>query len=146
MAENQGGGDKLIYFLIGAGIGAITALFFAPKAGRKLRWDIADATRKGLDYARDTGHEIGERASTYYQTSAQRVSDREIYRRLCSGSSAQTHSLKRILPFVSLFPLFRILYIDPIFNSTTTSFKPPRQPVADGVRKSPCMCSSHLRM
>ena len=41
MAENQGGGggggDKLVYFLIGAGIGAITALLFAPKSGSELR-------------------------------------------------------------------------------------------------------------
>lgn len=64
MAENRGGGsDKLVYFLIGAGIGSIIALLFAPKAGTGLRSEIADATRKGLDYARDTGHEIGERAS-----------------------------------------------------------------------------------
>jgi len=79
MAETQGGGggggDKLVYFLIGAGIGAITALLFAPKAGSELRSEIADATRKGLDYARDTGREIGERASDYYQTGVDRASD-----------------------------------------------------------------------
>jgi gas vesicle protein len=77
MADNQGGGgaDKLIYFLVGAGIGAITALLFAPKTGSELRSEIADATRKGLDYARDTGREIGERASDYYQTGVERASD-----------------------------------------------------------------------
>jgi len=78
MAENQGGGgsgDKLVYFLIGAGIGAITALLFAPKSGSELRSEIADATRKGLDYARDTGREMGERASDYYQTGVDRASD-----------------------------------------------------------------------
>ncbi len=77
MAENQGGGsgDKLVYFLIGAGIGAITALLFAPKAGSELRSDIADATKKGLDYARDTGRDIGERASDYYHTGVERAAD-----------------------------------------------------------------------
>src|SRR5262249_23690715 len=77
MAENQGGGgvDKLVYFLVGAGIGAITALLFAPKTGSELRSEIADATRKGLDYARDTGREIGERATDYYQTGVDRASD-----------------------------------------------------------------------
>lgn len=76
MAENQSGsGDKLVYFLIGAGIGAITALLFAPKAGSELRSDIADATRKGLDYARDTGREIGERASDYYHTGVEHAAD-----------------------------------------------------------------------
>jgi gas vesicle protein len=76
MADNQGGsGDKLVYFLIGAGIGAITALLFAPKAGSELRSEIADATRKGLDYARDTGRDIGERATEYYQTGVERAAD-----------------------------------------------------------------------
>ncbi len=76
MADNQGsGGDKLVYFLIGAGIGAITALLFAPKAGSELRSDIADATKKSLDYARDTGRDLGERATEYYQTGVERASD-----------------------------------------------------------------------
>jgi gas vesicle protein len=79
MAENQGGGsgggDKLVYFLIGAGIGAITALLFAPKSGSELRSELADATRKGLDYARDASREIGERASDAYQTGVERASD-----------------------------------------------------------------------
>lgn len=76
MADNQGnGGDKLVYFLIGAGIGAVTALLFAPKAGSELRSDIADATKKSLDYARDTGRDLGERATDYYQTGVERASD-----------------------------------------------------------------------
>lgn len=78
MTENQGNsgsGDKLVYFLIGAGIGAVTAMLFAPKAGSELRADIADATRKGFDYARDTGRDIGERASDYYHTGVERASE-----------------------------------------------------------------------
>jgi gas vesicle protein len=76
MAENQdSAGDKLVYFLIGAGIGAITALLFAPKAGSKIRSEFADATRKGLDYARDTGREIGERASDLTTRGKEAVSD-----------------------------------------------------------------------
>lgn len=76
MADNSGNSsDKLIYFLIGAGIGAVTAMLFAPKAGSELRSDIADATRKSLDYARDTGRDFGERAQEYYQTGVERASD-----------------------------------------------------------------------
>ena len=76
MADNQNnGGDKLVYFLIGAGIGAVTAMLFAPKAGSELRSDIADATRKGLDYARDTSRDLGDRATEYYQTGVERASD-----------------------------------------------------------------------
>src|SRR5919197_5620770 len=78
MAENQGGsggGDKLGYFLIGAGIGAITALLFAPKSGSELRSELADATRKGLDLARDTGRDLSERASDYYHTGVERATE-----------------------------------------------------------------------
>ncbi len=76
MANNNGNsGDKLVYFLIGAGIGAITALLFAPKSGEELRSDIADATKKGLDYARDTSRDLGERATEYYQQGFEQVAE-----------------------------------------------------------------------
>jgi gas vesicle protein len=73
--DNGNGGDKLVYFLIGAGIGAVTALLFAPKAGSELRSELADATKKGLDYARDTGRDLSERASDAYRTGVERASD-----------------------------------------------------------------------
>ncbi|MEY3282823.1 MAG: YtxH domain-containing protein [Acidobacteriota bacterium] len=76
MADKNGNsGDKLVYFLIGAGIGAITALLFAPKSGEELRSDIADATRKGIDYARETGRDISERAGDYYQDRVEQIAD-----------------------------------------------------------------------
>ena len=79
MSENQGhgrgrrGGDsdagaRLTYFAIGATIGAVVALLFAPKSGRELRADIADATRKGVDTAR-------EKAGEYYETSRERATE-----------------------------------------------------------------------
>lgn len=73
--DNGGSGDKLVYFLIGAGIGAVTALLFAPKTGSELRSEIADATKKGLDIARDTSRDVSERATEYYQTGVERAQD-----------------------------------------------------------------------
>ena len=35
MGEHSSGGDKFLYFLAGAGIGAVLALLFAPKSGRE---------------------------------------------------------------------------------------------------------------
>lgn len=67
--------NSMLFFLIGAGIGAVTALLFAPKAGAELRSEIADASRRGLDQARDTGRQIGERATDYYQTGVERASE-----------------------------------------------------------------------
>ena len=74
MAEDNSG-DKFVYFLIGAGMGAIAALLFAPKAGSALRADIADVTKRGVDQARDQARQVGERATEYYQTSTEYASD-----------------------------------------------------------------------
>jgi gas vesicle protein len=74
MAEDNSG-DKFVYFLIGAGMGAIAALLFAPKAGAELRSDIADVTRRGVDQARDQARQVGERASEYYQASTEYAAD-----------------------------------------------------------------------
>lgn len=74
MAEDNSG-DKFVYFLIGAGMGAIAALLFAPKAGSDLRADIADVTKRGVDQARDQARQAGERATEYYQTSTEYASD-----------------------------------------------------------------------
>jgi gas vesicle protein len=73
--NNNNSAEKLVYFLIGAGIGAITALLFAPKSGEELRSDIADATRKGIDYARETGRDITDRAADFYEQKVEQVSD-----------------------------------------------------------------------
>jgi gas vesicle protein len=75
MSDDRNGNTGLLFFLIGAGIGAVTALLFAPKAGSELRSELADATRKGLDQARDTGRQVGERATDYYQTGVEKAAD-----------------------------------------------------------------------
>jgi gas vesicle protein len=58
---------RLSYFLVGAGIGAIVALLFAPKSGQELRGDIADATRKGIDRTREAAQQVGAKAGEYAQ-------------------------------------------------------------------------------
>src|SRR4029079_13970093 len=59
---------KLTFFLVGAGIGAVLALLFAPKSGEELRNDIADATRKGLDKSKEAAQQLGTKAGEYYET------------------------------------------------------------------------------
>jgi gas vesicle protein len=50
MGENSGGGDKFLFFLAGAGIGAVVALLLAPKSGRETRELIARTATDGRDY------------------------------------------------------------------------------------------------
>lgn len=76
MAENDGGSatEKLTFLLIGAGIGATLALLFAPKTGRELRGEIADYTRRGVDYAGEGARAIGSKATGAYGAARERVS------------------------------------------------------------------------
>jgi gas vesicle protein len=51
MSENSsGGGDKFLYFLAGAGIGAALAFLFAPKSGRETRDWITNTANESKDY------------------------------------------------------------------------------------------------
>ena len=76
--SGDGGGEtgaRIAYLLVGAGIGAVVALLFAPKSGHELRGDIADATRKGIDRTREAASQLGERATDYYEGARDRASE-----------------------------------------------------------------------
>jgi len=68
-------GMRLTYFVVGATVGAVVALLFAPKSGRELREDLADATRKGVDRARETGSQLSAKAGEYYDAASTRAGD-----------------------------------------------------------------------
>ena len=68
-------GTRLTYLLVGAGLGALVALLFAPKSGHELRGDIADATRKGIDRTRDAATQISDRATGYYEDARGRAGE-----------------------------------------------------------------------
>ncbi|SRR5260370_41104156 len=48
--NDNSGGDKFLYFLAGAGIGAVFALLFAPKSGRETREMIARSANDSRDF------------------------------------------------------------------------------------------------
>ena len=68
-------GARVAYLLVGAGIGAVVALLFAPKSGHELRGDIADATRKGIDRTREAATQISERATDYYEGAREKAGE-----------------------------------------------------------------------
>jgi len=49
MSENSGG-DKFLFFLAGASIGAVFALLFAPKSGRETRELLARSATDGREF------------------------------------------------------------------------------------------------
>lgn len=97
-------GARLTYFAIGATIGAVVALLFAPKSGRELRQDVADATRKGVDRARETGTQLSARAGEYYETAATRAGE--------LASSAREAAARRGEQFTSALEAGRQAYRD----------------------------------
>lgn len=74
MSDRNDISSKLAYFLVGAGVGAVVALLFAPKSGHELREDIAGATKRGLDYANENVKALGHRATELYETGREKTS------------------------------------------------------------------------
>ena len=50
MGENSSGSDKVLFFLAGAGIGAVVALLLAPKSGRETRELLARTANDSRDF------------------------------------------------------------------------------------------------
>lgn len=79
MGEHSGA-DRFIYFLAGAGIGAVVALLLAPKSGRETR-DILSRTAtdsreyvagkvsEGRQYASETGKKVTDDFSSFIDRS-----------------------------------------------------------------------------
>jgi len=79
MGENSGG-DKFLYFLAGAGIGAVLALLFAPKSGRETRELIARTASdskeflagklsEGKEYVEEAGRKVTDDFSSFLDKS-----------------------------------------------------------------------------
>jgi len=73
--EDASVSSKLTYLIIGGGIGAVIALLFAPKSGKELREDIADASRKGLEKGKEAASQLQERAGEYYETGREKATE-----------------------------------------------------------------------
>ena len=83
MAESSGG-DKFLYFLAGAGIGAVLALLFAPKSGKETRDFLAKTASDSKDYMSnkysegrqfvgDTGRKVTDDFNTFLDRSKEAV-------------------------------------------------------------------------
>ncbi len=85
MGENSsGGGDKFLFFLAGAGIGAVVALLLAPKSGRETREliartatdsrdFIANKVTEGRQVVEDKGRRLGDDFTSFMDKSKEAV-------------------------------------------------------------------------
>lgn len=72
---SNGLGQKMMYLLIGGGIGAAVALLFAPKSGVELRGDIADAAVKSYDESIEAADRLKTRTAEYYRSAREKGSE-----------------------------------------------------------------------
>lgn len=79
-------GQKLLFFVIGGGIGAAVALLLAPKKGSELRRDIADMTVKGIDQTTAAANQLKQRTAEIYKTA--RETGSEVLDVVVAGASA----------------------------------------------------------
>ncbi len=64
MTEERGTGEKTLYFVLGAFIGAATALLLAPRSGEETRRMLASKAREGADYVANRTRDVAEKTST----------------------------------------------------------------------------------
>ena len=62
-------------FILGLGIGAVTALLLAPKAGEELRADIAAGVSDGVNQVRSTAKDLNRRAQKIVALAQDHVQD-----------------------------------------------------------------------
>src|SRR4030095_2109638 len=84
MGEHSSGGDKFLYFLAGAGVGAVLSLLFAPKSGKETRDIIARTATdsrefitnkysEGNKFVGDTGRKVTEDFNSFLDRSKEAV-------------------------------------------------------------------------
>jgi gas vesicle protein len=65
MSDEASAGEKALYLLLGAAIGAATALLLAPRSGEETRKLILTKAREGADLVANRTKAVAEKTSTY---------------------------------------------------------------------------------
>jgi gas vesicle protein len=63
MGEQTGTGEKTLFFIMGAFIGAATALLLAPHSGEETRKLISSKAREGADFVTTRSRSVAEKTS-----------------------------------------------------------------------------------
>jgi len=63
MSSETGTGEKALFFILGAFIGAATALLLAPRSGEETRKYLAFKAREGADYLAKQSRDLADKAS-----------------------------------------------------------------------------------
>jgi gas vesicle protein len=69
------GPTTMVTFILGLGVGAVTALLLAPKSGEELRGDIADGVNDRVNQTRNSAKKLGKRAQTFVERANEQIQD-----------------------------------------------------------------------
>ena len=70
----QDNGERMIWFVAGAALGAAVALLYAPQAGDRTRRMISRKAKEGRDVLSDSGRDLLDRGRDLYEK-GRRVAD-----------------------------------------------------------------------
>lgn len=73
MSDESSAGDKLLFLLLGAAIGAVSALLWAPRSGEETRKMIMSKAREGADNLADQSKAVREKTSDYLERGKEMV-------------------------------------------------------------------------
>ena len=65
MSEQSGTGEKALFFILGAFIGAATALLLAPRSGEETRKLLASKARESADYVANRSRTVADKTTSY---------------------------------------------------------------------------------
>ena len=68
-------GDRAVFFLLGAAVGAAAALLLAPASGARTRRRLVRKGEEVADYLIDAGKELVEKCEDLYERSGELVGD-----------------------------------------------------------------------
>lgn len=70
----ENGGEKLVWFLLGAAAGAAVALLYAPQSGDRTRRMLSRKVREGREVLADRGRDLFEKSEELFEK-GRRVAD-----------------------------------------------------------------------
>ncbi len=65
MSDEKATAEKALYFVLGAFVGAATALLLAPRTGEETRRIITSKAREGADLVASRGKDVADKTSGY---------------------------------------------------------------------------------
>jgi gas vesicle protein len=67
MARDNDAADGILWFLVGAAVGAGVALLYAPKSGKETRKFLAKQAERGREYVETATSEIVDKSKDVYE-------------------------------------------------------------------------------